>query len=468
MPLINLEGEREATTQNSEEYGKKIIDFLNLQGYHLEHDSNIEGIFQDKVFRNPKLDGNKKTVVEVKDTDLSLNNKDFLVEYGKYFMIYSREIFNLFIFAKKIVNINKWKKIFDLATQSEDEILSFYEDIKKCSSDKIDEYSIFKEFIIHTKIYQTTYDKLLQKIEQIKKDNIYDFEVDYLKDIEDLVYEPEILNSNLFIVKSFPDYIFKAKLKVNSFTSLWKNPFANSFVAFNGILYSIREFPENILSEYCDENTYNKFKFTNIDLESERRLVSQLIKSQIILNAFDNGFYYNRNKKSFYKPHFNLRIEKSKVKVEDEKSRVVSTVYIKDGNLNFVSHRAVKIEVTRIENEYYVLFNNYRLFTNDGKHLIMGEGAKKLNSKFAPTKAFNDAEKSKLFFLIKAMGSLRIGGSTQSKLDNSNPSTLKNQFVFEEVTFKMPCKSKKGEVFEENYDYEENVYSKISDYYDEE
>lgn len=466
MPLINLEGEREATTQNSEAYGKKIIEFLNLQGYHLEHDSNIEGTFQDKIFRNPKIDGNKKTIVEVKDTDLSLKNKDFLIEYGKYFLIYTRERFNLFIFAKNITNINKWKKVFDLATQSENEIFSFYADIKKNWSIPVDDYDRFKELINFTKVYQVSYDKLIQKIEQIKSDNVYDFNKDYLIDTGNLIYEPELLNSNLFIVKSFPEFVFKAKLKKDSSKQIWKKPFFDSFVLFNGILYSLRDFPENVLQEYCDKGTYNKFKFEHIDLHEQSILISQLIKSQIILNAFDNGFFYNRNKKLLYKPHLDLSKLESKIKVEGEKTRFLSKVYIKDGQFNFVLHRALQLDIIKIENTYYILFNNYRLFTNDGKHIITGENAKRLNSKFAPTKAFNDAEKSKLFLLIKAIGSLSKSCSVQSKLANFNPSHIKNQFVFEEVTFEMPCKAKKGEIFEEIFDYEENVYPKISDYYE--
>ena len=36
MAWINLEGEREALTQNSEQYGKKVIEQLKLKDYYLE------------------------------------------------------------------------------------------------------------------------------------------------------------------------------------------------------------------------------------------------------------------------------------------------------------------------------------------------------------------------------------------------------------------------------------------------
>lgn len=469
MPLINLEGEREATTQNSEEYGKKVIEYLNLKGYHLEYDSNIEGIFQDKIFRNPKLHGNKKTIVEIKDTKLSLKDQDFLREIGNYFKIFSREEFYLFVFARNIASINNWKKIFDLSKQSKDAVDAFYNDVKRAIDSPDLHYELFVEFIHSTHIYQSSYEKLFQKIEQVAKDNIYNSEEEYLQETEKLIYELEKLESNLYLVKSFPEYIFVARLKQKSkFNSFWNNPTADSYVQFKGSLYSVEQISDDILSEYCNANSYIKIKLDDKDKEIKSQLIPQLIRSQIILKAAENKFYYSRNKKMLYYPHKDLSDFKTKIKLENEKPKYLSKIYAKDdGSINFVLHRALTFDVLQLNNKYYVAFDNYKLFSRDGRRIITGEHAKKLNSKFPATRAYNNSEKSKLFFLIRAIGLNQADSTIQSTMFNFNQLSCQDLFTFEKVDFEMPCKAEIGEIFEENFDYENNIYPLLKDYYEE-
>ena len=466
MPFINLKGEREATTQKSEEYGKKVIELLGLKGYFLEYDSNIEGTFQDKIFRNPKKDGNKKTVVEIKDTKLSMSDSTFLMEYAKYFLIYLKEDFNLFIFATDVANVRKWKQIFSLETQAESEVKALYNKMCDLLDDYKFDYDSFYKFINSTVIWQGDYTKLIQTIEQIKSDNIFDFNVSYLDDTEKLTYESEKLDSNLFLVNSYPKIIFKAKLKVNSkFNNFWKKSDADCFVQYKGILYSVEEIPDDVLEEFCELGSYGKFNFSNIDIIRESKFISQLIRSQIILNAFKNGFYYERDRNVLYKPHRDLSHDIQKVKVEDEQLRFLSKIYRKkdDGSINFFLHRGVTFKVMYLSGEFYGVFDTFRLFSSDGRRLITGKASKKLNDKFPPTMAYNDAEKSKLFFLLKAVGLPKWSSSAQSSLANFETFSS-NQFTFELVSFEIECKAQIGDIFNENFDYEDNFYTKISDY----
>ncbi|QLC49400.1 hypothetical protein HWN40_03545 [Methanolobus zinderi] len=229
-------------------------------------------------------------------------------------------------------------------------------------------------------------------------------------------------------------------------------------------MYSVEEIPEDVLSEYCEVNSYGSFKFSNIDIVQENKLVSQLIRSQIILSAFQKGFYYDRKRKALYNPHRNLNQDEIKVKVKDEKLRYLSKVYRRaDGSVNFVSHRSIKFDVIELNGKFYAIFDNFRLFSTNGKRLIKGENAKKLNYKFAPIKAFNDNEKSKLFFLLKAIGLPEWTKHSQSNLFNFDHFS-KNQFSFKEMLFEIDCKAQIGEVFNENFDYEDNFYSQITDY----
>ena len=458
MTFINLEGEREATTQNSEEYGKKVIDFLSLHGYNLMHDSNIEGCFQDKIFKNIKLDGNKKTAVEVKDTKLSLTQKEFLVEFGNYYKINLKEKFNFFVFARSIANVDKWKKIFDLKRQNTTNVKEFREKVEAEIKETINSDD-FNEFINNTQIYQVSYEKLFQTIEQIKKDNKYDSNEEYLTESENLVYEEEILDSNLFKVTKTPDKVFCSKLKPKSkFNSIWKDGRAHQYYQFKGMLYSLRKIDKDIISNYCDsdqeEITICSLK---LDKEDNKKIIQGLIRSYIICKAMDSKLYYNREKYYFFAHHYDLSKEYFKKKVDKKRPMYLSRVFYKKGtkDVAFVLHRALKFQVSIINEEYYVVFDSFRVFTKDGKFLITGENAKKLNYKFAPTKSFNDAEKSKLFFLIDFLGLNRYHFFHA------------NQFNFKNIKVTMPCKAEFGEVFNENFDYEENKYPTLLDYLEE-
>lgn len=376
-----------------------------------------------------------------------------------------KEEFNLFIFVREVANINKWKKIFDLSIQSEEELRHFYDKIKRVTELQDSNYGSFIKFINSTKVYQASYVKLFQKIEQIREDNVYDSGADYLEETENLVFQPEKLDSNCYLVKSFPESICLAELKSQvDLNSYWGNNSSKFHVPFKGILYSIREIPENLLSDYCEINSYRKINFCDIGLEStdKNSLISQLIRTQIIQKASEQGFRLFG--KSLYKPHTDFDCAISKIKVENEKLRYLSRIYFKeDGSINFIVHRALKFRTMVLNGHFFVLFDNYRLFSTDGKNIITGEHAKRLNYKFPPTKAFNDPEKSKMYFLLKAIG-LQI---SNSNILDFNQFNYKNQFTFERMIFEMPCKVESGEIFDENFDYEDNYYPKLTDYFEE-
>lgn len=459
MALFNLEGEREATTQNSEEYGKKVIDYLNLQGYSLMNDSNIEGCFQDKIFKNVKLHGKKKTVVEVKDTKLSLTQKDFLLEFGNYFKINLKEEFNFFIFARQIASIEKWKKIFDLKRQNIKEVQNFQKKIEEVLDEKLDS-NLLLDFINSCNIYQASYDKLFQKIEQIRDSNKYDSDEDYLNTKDNLVYKTEELESNIFKITKIPEKVFRAHLKRKSkFNTIWTDRRAHQYYQYKEILYSLRKIDDDIIEKYCDSNQEEiKIKSLNLDKEDYQKIIQGLIRTFIICKGMDNKLYYDRKKSFFFSKQYDLTHEYFKKRIDKKKPMYLSRVFYKkskEKEVAFVMHRALRFQVSIINNDFFVIFDNFRIFTKDGKFMITGENAKKLNYKFAPTRSYNDAEKSKLFFLIN---NLTL---------NKYHFFYTNQFQFKQIKVTMPCKAEFGQIFEEKYDYEENKYPTLTEYFEE-
>lgn len=67
MPIINLEGEREAKTIDSKFYAEKIVEYLQLRDYYLVTDATFDGCFEDLIFKRPKFDGDRETKVEIKN-----------------------------------------------------------------------------------------------------------------------------------------------------------------------------------------------------------------------------------------------------------------------------------------------------------------------------------------------------------------------------------------------------------------
>jgi len=467
MPIINLEGERESTTTGSEQYGKKIIEYLNEMGYSLEKDSNIHGIFQDKIFRRPSLDGVRETVVEVKNTKLSLSDKDFLSELGKYFLLYEAQKdenkFFMKIFVKQLANFSKWKKIFDILKYQKNESKKLFSHISKAMNDDElnkmlqHDFPTFEKFIKKIEIVSVSYDKLVQWIDKLKQEKLFDKDELILKEDANIEYTNDPIIGNIIPIKQIPQKLLIGE--VDNSSKYWGFWDANEYVLYKEQLFSFKKIPPHIKGMLKNDVKVQDIDKLGFDEDEMNDIKKRLAKSFIISKAANAGYYYNRKLNCIYFPHKDVKIKFNKIgDIFGRKKRIVSKVFYKNEDekeVNFVEHRALKFRIIQIEDSLYFVYNFFRLFTEDGKKIITGDYARRLHMKFRPTKAFNNIIKSKLDFLV-----------TLLRLNSKD--LLHNHYVrFEKpISLMVPCKPLSGEIFDEivtdiNYDWEESDDSEL-------
>jgi len=88
------------------------------------------------------------------------------------------------------------------------------------------------------------------------------------------------------------------------------------------------------------------------------------------------------------------------------------------------------------------IFNFFRLFTKDGREIIEGESAKRLNYGFRPTNSSNLQEHSVLDFLITLL-------DLKTKTLNHQ-----NFIATKSLELESPCKASEIELFDESPNYE--------------
>lgn len=398
MTFINLLGEREALTANSEQYKAKITNFMRKQGYVLVADSSVEGRFADLIFARPEVDGKTETWVEAKYEELSLSNKKFISELGKYYASYlsmnPESRFKFFMFIKRCKNLNVWKNIFDPAKEKLKEIERLFEKVIEFSQGDIAEkirksgMDAFLEFIRDTRIYQGNYDSLCLKIDQIErqKEDLYQpsilDETSYLKD------RPEFLTGNLLPVVRFPKWLWithgtklgwreKAKLQWHGCCAVRSNK-----------VYSISS-PNSYRgkSRFLSLSEWTKIPWDECLLEENARIdiVKELIKQFVISKGRKVGCMFDAETNSLFFVH-----ENTHDRTQKKFGRQVSRAYWKNSRqLYFVEHRSTKVYVKFLGGRFYVVLKPWRLFTKDGLVVIRGQRAKELHYNFPPKFEFN-------------------------------------------------------------------------------
>lgn len=454
MTVTNYEGEREATTHNSSSYGKKVIEFMELRGYFLVKDSDTDGIFQDKVFRRPDFDGNKETYSEIKYTELSLSDKDFLAEFGKYFIMYMENPnkFYFKIFAKKLVNINRWKTIFDDALGKYKEIKKFRASIKdELTSDLKEKFNSFddknfKAFVGQTDLIQIGYEKLVQKINDLKESKKFNNNEGYLEEKHRLVYQKEKILGNIYSVGDLPKvYIYDFNGEVEE--DFWNSKDSFKFFPYKDKVISLYPLTEDIIKRYSLENCENE-DVDNLDFEDNEKLnlKKRVVELFIISKGENTNYTYLRQYGCLYVIYDNITKNPLKIKgKEGHKRRVVARPYFNGDKLNFVTHRALRFRITDFDNDIYIVFNFFRLFSKDGKRLIEGESAKRLHYRFKSKTSSNFNEHSLLDFLI-------------TLLDLKTKSLNHDNFIStKQIELESPCKASEGEIFDENESLEDEL-----------
>ena len=95
---------------------------MELDGFILVRSSSSVTMTQDLVFRKPIIEGDTEIYVETKFDDVSLSDKSFLTELGRYFILYEAKLdrpFDFYMFLRKCRNWTKWRPIFSSKSYNE-------------------------------------------------------------------------------------------------------------------------------------------------------------------------------------------------------------------------------------------------------------------------------------------------------------------------------------------------------------
>lgn len=408
MTYISLKGARESKTANSEEYKKNVIEFMQSKSYVKTHDSARDAILPDLIFKMPLVEGDKETWVEIKYSELSLKDKQFLNELGRIFNGYmlrnESKRFSYFIFAKKFLNQIKWRNIFEETKGYEKDVKEFQklisnsldgEDLKKFREYGYDDFVFF---ITECSIFDADYTDLLREININKEKKDYVLDQELLRDESRILHKKEMLMSNCIKVTSLPKIIWVAdcngKIDMKDF---FRNNRGAIVYLHSDKIYSVKPLStQQKIKDYIKPETIEKINLGEwiIDKETKKKIIKYLIRSFIILKGTKiKQRYYDEHKCLFF-----INPNPGKYPEFTHRGYVVSSYY---NESDFVKHDAIHFDIKEINEEFYVIFNMRFIFTKDGYEVITGDSAAALHTKFRKNFTKNDGERNKLSRWIK-------------------------------------------------------------------
>jgi len=408
VTFISLKGNRESLTRKSEEYKKKVIEYMKSRGYMLTHDSYFDGTLPDLIFKRIFIEGDKETWVETKNTELSLKDGKFLSELGRVFNAYIHrnepQRFNYFIFVKKCLSQRIWKNIFEETKVYPDDVKNLMKSIeenlkgKDLENFKQHSFDELNYFVNDITLLEGDYANLSEDIDANIESEHFSVDSSLLRDISKVSTKTEKLLSNIMKVTSLPKVIWIAECKDKIGSDFWKNNRDAIAYFHKNKIYSVRPISsKSTIHQYINSETVHKI---NIDkwVEDEKiknTILKYLIKSFIIYKGRKIGLtYYQEQECLFFQDHRPYMSP-----VHKYKNRVVSRTYT-----GFIKHDALKLDVKQITKDFFVIFDLILLFTKNGRLVITGDESTKLHRKFRKSFTFNDSEMNKLLFWIKAFG----------------------------------------------------------------
>lgn len=396
VTIINLKGGREVSSQNSENYKKKIIEFMEADGNFLLKDSSSHGITADLVFEEP-LTG-KKILVEAKYTSLSRLNDGFIKELGRYFLEYMdchpNKRSDFYIFVRELKAYEKWRHIFETSVRKEREVREIYErvldselrDSEKSNLEKYD-FEDFMEFVGDTYVHHATYDQLSMKIDEFNEDD--KFKTDFYHIEREPLKEEETVVLNTLEIDKFPDKIYGVKLKNSSTDKKARKDIDGSYPAHfhNGKAFLIENTPPEELSEHLVEDSWYAIDFLEAinNNRGHRKAGKDLINRAISYLFKQNDFLVEH-----YQGDFHHYVRHNTDDEETKRNNLQFARYFDEANPPFVRHESVVFNMQDFDESLAIMLKPEMVFTSDGETLIKGKEAKDLHDKFSTNRYGNN------------------------------------------------------------------------------
>jgi hypothetical protein len=400
MPIYNWLGGAEVSHSTSDLYKQKVIEFLELDGFILIQTSSRVVMTPDLIFRKPELEGKTDIYVETKYDDVSLSDRDFLSELGRYFILYvsgTTETFDLYIYVRKCKNLSKWKQIFSANSYDENKCVTLFrtlsqnEDLNKEERQKIEErnFGDFRRFISDTYVHQMDYDRLLMRIEEKKKgrkDRSYGYDY-YLRELPPIKHKQQIIGNFVEIEDysgSFCSYGTKGNINYQKIHDLVKS-YEPIYLRGN-IFYCLEGIPES-LKNYINEETRKVLSPKEwIKEDPDRLSILQILYKKYILNfGVERGCNHVFVKADLlYFSHKDYTKDLTHVE-----GKQIARLF-RDTGSPFVKHEAIEIDVKIYDRRLFAFFSPRVLFTDRDKEIITGRNVKRLYQIFSPKRYENN------------------------------------------------------------------------------
>lgn len=396
MPIYNWLGGGEVSHATSDLYKKKVVEFLELDGFILIRDSSRVAMTPDLIFRKPEIEGKTDIYVETKYDDVSLSDKDFLSELGRYFILYmfnTEDSFDLYLYFRKCKNLSKWKQIFSASSFDEDTCFTFFkalsqnEDLNKEDRQKIAEkpFGDFRRFVSDTYVHQIDYDVLSMRIDEIKKgrkdrSHGYDY---YLRELAPIKQKQRIIG-NFVEIQDYSGPLYSYEIEDDiEYKTIYDLVKGFEPIHLNGNVFYCLECIGEGLKKYVKEETCKISDPKEWIRENPDKLfILQILYKKYILNSgvgrgcshvFDRGDVLYFSHRDYTKD------------LQHIEGKQVTRLF-KDTASPFVKHEAIEVDVKIYDRRLFAFFSPKVLFSDQNKEIITGRDVKRLHQKFSPNK----------------------------------------------------------------------------------
>ncbi|MDP2928456.1 MAG: hypothetical protein Q8O01_00135 [Candidatus Omnitrophota bacterium] len=384
----------------SELYKKKVLRYLDARDFYVEKDSSIEGIFADLILK--KKNDDKEYWLETKAAVIDINDKDFLVEMGKYLNDYLLNLDKVkFILAVRGFKDSKQANL--LFNKSDEEYLKEYVQKIIAVSNKeiinvISNASLknIKKFFKGSDVLLGTEQDFQNALEKIHtpipiKPNI--IEAEYSSELlkrynkSSLIKTEDPLFSNL-IKLNIPETIFCADSKYRTVRAMFESYPGIRFPDFrllNGKIYSFYSIEKNSelkLIAINDNILEENIKEWDKDIDNTN-IILYLLYKWINEILYKKGLKKDERTDSYYFVKENIDTSPKTIYwVTPNNRKVPRDVIIpmkNDEGVNFWTHRAVNIGIRKLWDSYYIQIDPRWLFSSNGFLLYDGEKIDRLD-----------------------------------------------------------------------------------------
>ena len=404
MPIWHIGKRREALTGNSEVYKRQIVRFLEKRGYYLKASSDVEATFADCILT--KRDEAREYWLEAKATTISLGERAFLSQLGKYLAEYVRRTpanrFRMIIACYNVTNLGFFERI--LENFEPKAIEKIKKNIVKLSESHLkraignaneeDIKSFFEETIViianpfELKIGE---EKITPSIPQIPTLSDAEYASEILRKFGNVepLQASDVICLSLFRL-SVPKKLYVGKSPYWTANAMFNEKPNVSFPAFQlekGKLYSFHEMKENtLLGQFADPESVVAIDLEEFDRDkNNERIVIKILNRWIKNECRKLGLHFDKRTRAYYFPRKGDGASPVTV-VWKPRSRFSRRELTKpmttDGKINYWVHRASEIYANKIWRKYYMQIKPRWLFSSDGRYLFEGPRADRLDRAF--------------------------------------------------------------------------------------